>query len=72
MESKQLTLDLGAILADTVRRYMQVMKVENGLSELGYTKSDIPGLVKGTLPQVRINPPHNLTEGYSYIQIKVR
>jgi len=42
----------GLILAETVRGYMSIMKVENGLSALGYTKSDIPNLVKGTLPQV--------------------
>lgn len=42
----------GLILAETVRGYMSIMKVENGLSALGYTKNDIPNLVKGTLPQV--------------------
>ncbi|XP_039275422.1 hydroxyacid-oxoacid transhydrogenase, mitochondrial [Nilaparvata lugens] len=49
-----ILLFLGAVLADTVREFMHVMKVENGLSALGYKKSDIPGLVQGTLPQHRI------------------
>ena len=44
--------DAGKILADIVREYMRVMKVENGLSELGFKKEDIPNLVQGTLPQV--------------------
>lgn len=43
---------LGKILSDVVREYMQVMKVDNGLTALGYTKDDVSSLVKGTLPQV--------------------
>lgn len=46
--------DAGRILADTVREYMRIMKVENGLGEMGFEKEDIPTLVQGTLPQVRI------------------
>ena len=44
--------DAGKILADTVKEYMQMMKIENGLVELGFKKEDIPTLVEGTLPQV--------------------
>lgn len=44
--------DAGLILADKMREYMYEMKVDNGLSALGYTSQDIPALVEGTLPQV--------------------
>jgi len=33
---------------------MQRLKVPNGLRAVGYGKSDIPALVKGTLPQARV------------------
>ncbi|XP_056645116.1 probable hydroxyacid-oxoacid transhydrogenase, mitochondrial [Diorhabda sublineata] len=46
--------DAGAILSDTVKKYMQTMKIENGLHELGFIKEDIPQLVKGVIPQKRI------------------
>lgn len=47
--------DAGKILSDIVKEYMRLMKVENGLTELGFKKDDIPTLVQGTLPQVSFN-----------------
>ncbi len=44
--------DSGKILAETLRQFMFDLKVDNGLTAVGYTKDDIPELVKGTLPQV--------------------
>jgi len=46
--------DAGNIVADQLIKLMQRLKVPNGLSAIGYTKSDIPALVEGTLPQHRV------------------
>ncbi|KAJ8020560.1 Hydroxyacid-oxoacid transhydrogenase, mitochondrial [Holothuria leucospilota] len=46
--------DAGRILGDILKKYMTDMKIENGISEFGYTTEDIPGLVKGTIPQKRV------------------
>ena len=46
--------DAGKILADQVIRFMQHLKIPNGLGEIGYGPEDIPDLVKGTLPQHRV------------------
>lgn len=46
--------DAGEVLADRITWYMQRLKVPNGLRELGYSSSDIPALVEGTLPQHRV------------------
>ena len=46
--------DAGSILSDRIVAFMQRLKLPNGLSGLGYTSQDIPGLVEGTLPQHRV------------------
>jgi hydroxyacid-oxoacid transhydrogenase len=46
--------DAGKILADRILELMQSLHVPNGLSALGYSSSDIPALVEGTLPQHRV------------------
>ena len=46
--------DAGRILADQVMRLMELYHVPNGLRAIGYSSSDIPALVEGTLPQERI------------------
>ena len=46
--------DAGKILADRITWFMQRLQVPNGLKDVGYTSSDIPKLVEGTLPQHRV------------------
>jgi hydroxyacid-oxoacid transhydrogenase len=46
--------DAGRILADRIRWFMQKLNTPTGLSDLGYTTSDIPALVEGTIPQHRV------------------
>ena len=46
--------DAGEVLADRISWFMQRLKVPNGLSAIGYTVANIPGLVEGTLPQHRV------------------
>ena len=46
--------DAGAILADRITWFMRELDVPNGLKAIGYTTSDIGGLVDGTIPQHRV------------------
>jgi hydroxyacid-oxoacid transhydrogenase len=46
--------DAGKILADCIIGMMERLKVPSGLKALGYSSSDIPALVEGTLPQHRV------------------
>jgi hydroxyacid-oxoacid transhydrogenase len=46
--------DAGRILSERIRWFMQRLKTPNGLRDIGYTPSDIPKLVEGTLPQHRV------------------
>nr|XP_044636173.1 hydroxyacid-oxoacid transhydrogenase, mitochondrial isoform X3 [Equus asinus] len=46
--------DAGPILADTLRKFLFDLDVDDGLASIGYSKADIPALVKGTLPQERV------------------
>jgi hydroxyacid-oxoacid transhydrogenase len=46
--------DAGRVLADRITWFMQRLKLPNGLRAIGYSTSDIPSLVEGTLPQHRV------------------
>jgi hydroxyacid-oxoacid transhydrogenase len=46
--------DAGRILADRITWFMQKLNSPNGLKAVGYSSSDIPALVEGTLPQHRV------------------
>jgi hydroxyacid-oxoacid transhydrogenase len=49
-----LSADAGKVLADQIMWFIGRLKLPNGLKALGYTSSDIPALVEGTLPQHRV------------------
>ncbi|HZN36546.1 MAG TPA: hydroxyacid-oxoacid transhydrogenase [Pirellulaceae bacterium] len=46
--------DAGEVLAQRVIHFMRLLKMPNGLAAIGYEASDIPALVRGTLPQHRV------------------
>jgi hydroxyacid-oxoacid transhydrogenase len=46
--------DAGRILSERITWFMQRLQTPNGLRAIGYTSSDIPALVEGTLPQHRV------------------
>jgi hydroxyacid-oxoacid transhydrogenase len=46
--------DAGKVLADRITWFMHRLGAPNGLAAIGYTSSDIPALVQGTLPQHRV------------------
>ena len=46
--------DTGEILAQRIVWFMKRLGVPNGLKAVGYTSTDIPRLVEGTLPQHRV------------------
>ncbi|XP_033100787.1 hydroxyacid-oxoacid transhydrogenase, mitochondrial-like [Anneissia japonica] len=46
--------DAGLVLSDALRQFMHDLEIEDGLTALGYTKDDVPELVKSTLPQHRV------------------
>ncbi|XP_061694844.1 hydroxyacid-oxoacid transhydrogenase, mitochondrial isoform X2 [Syngnathoides biaculeatus] len=52
--SRAKRADAGAVLADTLRRFLYEMRVEDGLAAVGYREEDVPALVRGTLPQERV------------------
>lgn len=54
--------DAGRVLADTLRSILYDLEVEDGLSVIGYSKEDIPDLVKGTIPQVCSSLPYSIQD----------
>jgi hydroxyacid-oxoacid transhydrogenase len=46
--------DAGRLLSDRIVWFMDRLKIPNGLRAIGYSTSDIPALVDGTLPQHRV------------------
>jgi hydroxyacid-oxoacid transhydrogenase len=52
--SRVQAADAGRVLSDRLVWFMQRLKMPNGLGAIGYSASDIPALVEGTLPQHRV------------------
>jgi hydroxyacid-oxoacid transhydrogenase len=52
--SRACAEDAGKILADRITWFMRRLETPNGLRAIGYSSSDIPALVEGTLPQHRV------------------
>jgi hydroxyacid-oxoacid transhydrogenase len=52
--SRARAADAGEVLADRITWFMQRLRTPNGLRAIGYTSSDIPALVEGTVPQHRV------------------
>jgi hydroxyacid-oxoacid transhydrogenase len=52
--SRAHAADAGTILSERIIWFMERLKMPNGLGALGYSTSDIPALVEGTLPQHRV------------------
>jgi hydroxyacid-oxoacid transhydrogenase len=52
--SRAQAADVGRVLSDRIVWFMQRLKMPNGLAAIGYSTSDIPALVEGTLPQHRV------------------
>jgi hydroxyacid-oxoacid transhydrogenase len=46
--------DAGRVLADRITWFMQRLKIPSGLRDVGYSSSDIPSLIEGTLAQKRL------------------
>ncbi|PVU86943.1 hypothetical protein BB559_006323 [Furculomyces boomerangus] len=47
-------LDAGEILSDAIKKFLIDLELPDGISAFGYSYSDIPALVEGTLPQKRL------------------
>ena len=52
--SRKARKDAGKVLADCLISIMQRVRMPNGLKALGYSSTDIPALVEGTIPQHRV------------------
>jgi alcohol dehydrogenase class IV len=59
--------DAGEVLAEQLIHYMKETGMPNGLSGVDFTEQDIPTLVEGAWPQVRIYIFVHINTSYSYL-----